>query len=294
MFLIKKNSYRLKTKDGSLHYIESRGQGPALIMVYGIACQMNHWVHQIKYLSKHFQVITYDLRGHMKSSVGDPSKLTVSGLAEDVLEIMDFLKLPEAHFAGHSFGVPILLDFASRFPQHVTSLSLINGFASNPLENFMGFNLPNLLLPIFNGLNQEDSSALQSVWSKFVDNPLAVLVSGASGGFNLDVTQLKDIEIYTRGVAHLDLNVFLPLFESLVQYNGFSHCSKISTPTLIVGGDRDRITPIKFQYEMHKLIKNSVLTIVPYGSHCCQLDFPNYVNLLIQKHVEENQQRLLA
>lgn len=294
MQLIKKVSFQFITQDGCELYIESRGQGPPLILVYGIACQMNHWNHQIKYLSKYFQVISFDLRGHVRSTIGDPSKLSVPGLAEDLIEIMDYLEVPSAHFAGHSFGVPILLDLASRFSVRVITLSLINGFSSNPLENFLGLNLPKLLLPVFNGLNKEDSKALQLLWAKFVDNPTAIIVTGASGGFNLDVTQLKDIEIYTRGVAHLDLNVFLPLFESLIKYKGESQCGSITSPTLIIGGTRDRITPLKFQQEMHKLIEGSKFKVVPYGSHCSQLDFPDYVNLMIQRHIEEHSLRLLT
>jgi pimeloyl-ACP methyl ester carboxylesterase len=294
MNLIPKRTFQFTTQDGSHVYGESRGQGPTLILVYGIACQMNHWVHQIQYLSKYFEVITYDLRGHAKSTVGDASKLTIQGLSDDLFELMDFLELPSAHFAGHSFGVPILLEFAAKFPERARSLSLINGFATNPMENFFGINISKFVLPTFIGLNQEDPQALQKLWAKFVDNPLAILVTGASGGFNLDVTQLKDIEIYTRGVAHMDLNVFVPLFESLVQYDGRSSCHKIQCPTLIVGGDRDRVTPLRFQAELHRLILKSQLVTIPYGSHCCQLDFPDYVNLLIKRQIDENHLNLLA
>jgi len=294
MNLVPKKTFQFTTRDGCQVYGESRGQGPALILVYGIACQMNHWVHQIHYLSKYFEVIAYDLRGHVKSTMGDPSNLTIHGLTEDLFELMDFLQLPSAHFAGHSFGVPILLEFASRFPDKTRSLSLINGFATNPMENFLGINVSKFVLPILKGLNQEDSKALQKLWAKFVDNPLAILVTGASGGFNLNVTQLKDIEIYTRGVAHIDLNVFIPLFESLVQYDGHLSCQMIQCPTLIVGGDRDRVTPLKFQAELHRLISESQLVTIPYGSHCCQLDFPDYVNLLIKRQIDESHLRLFA
>lgn len=292
--MIQKRAFNFKTQDGAEIHGEVRGQGPSLILVYGIACQMNHWVHQIKYLSKYFEVITYDLRGHVKSSMGNPNKLNLSGMAQDLVEVMDFLELPKAHLAGHSFGVPILIEFAAKFPERIQSLALINGFVTNPMDDFLGMNLPALLLPTLKGLNQEDSNALQKAWSAFVDNPLAVLVTGASGGFNLKVTDLKDIEIYTRGVAHLDLNVFLPLFEALIQYDGRLSAAKITAPTLIVGGEKDKITPLKFQYQMHQLISASRLVEVPYGSHCCQLDFPDYLNLVLQRHIEDNHLKLFA
>jgi pimeloyl-ACP methyl ester carboxylesterase len=284
--LIEKQIFTFETQDGCQIYGESRGQGPAIVFVYGLACQMNHWIHQIKYLSQFYRVISYDLRGHVKSTLGSPSKLSVEGLAQDLKELLDFLELPQAHLVAHSFGVPILIEFASQQPERTQSLTLINGFATNPLENFFGFNVSKHLLPVFLGLNKEDPVALQKVWSKFVDNPLTVFITGLSGGFNLDVTKLKDIEIYTRGVAHLDLNIFLPLFDSLVNYHGLKSCLSLTQPTLIIGGEQDRVTPYYFQEQLHQHITSSEFVKVPYGSHCCQLDFPDYVNLLIQRHLE--------
>lgn len=292
--MIKKETFQFKTSDGAHIHGEVRGVGPTLILIYGIACQVNHWVHQVNELSKYFQVVTYDLRGHIKSSMGAADRLNIAGLTDDLYELLQYLDVPQAHLAGHSFGAPVVIEFAARYPAHVQSISLINGFIQNPLDNFMGINLPKLLLPHLKGLTQEDPKVMQTLWAKFIDNPLSMMVAGLTGGFNLKVTQFKDIEIYTRGVAHLDLNVFLPLFESLINYSGQASAHKIQAPTLIIGGEKDQITPLPFQKEMHLAIPNSDFKIVPYGSHCCQLDFPDYINLLIKQHIDKAQLTLFA
>lgn len=292
--MIKKEPFQFETSDGAFIHGEIRGSGPVLILIYGIACQVNHWVHQVNELSKYYKVITYDLRGHIKSTKGTPERLTLMGLTQDLHELLNFIDEPQAHLVGHSFGVPIAIEFAALHPQQVQSLSLINGFIDNPLDNFMGINLPKLLLPHLKGLTKEDPAIMQNLWGKFIDNPLSMLIAGLTGGFNLKLTQFKDIEIYTRGVAHLDLNVFLPLFESLINYSGQLSAQKIQAPTLIVGGEKDQITPLLFQKAMHLAIPNNDFKIVPYGSHCCQLDFPDYINLLIKQHIDKTKQHLFA
>lgn len=292
--MIKKVAFQFQTTDGAIIHGEKRGAGPTLILVYGIACQVNHWVHQVNELSKYFQVVTYDLRGHVRSSKGSSKRLTIAGLTTDLYELINYLDEPSVHLAGHSFGVPIVIELAAQYPSFVRSISLINGFIQNPLINFMGINLPKLLLPHLKGLTQEDPQVMQKIWANFIDNPLSMVIAGLTGGFNLKLTQFKDIEIYTRGVAHLDLNVFLPLFESLVNYSGQLAAQKIQASCLIIGGEKDQITPLEFQKELHLTIPNNEFKIVPYGSHCCQLDFPDYINLLIKQHIDRSQLTLFA
>jgi pimeloyl-ACP methyl ester carboxylesterase len=85
----------------------------------------------------------------------------------------------------------------------------------------------------------------------------------------------------------MDLSAFLALFESMIDYDSTDVLEKIKVPTLIIGGRSDSVTPIKTQKMMHKKIKNSQLLLVPYGSHCTQLDMPDLVNLRISRFLKE-------
>ena len=107
-------------------------------------------------------------------------------------------------------------------------------------------------------------------------------------GFNIRLTQFKDIEMYGRGVSRLELIYFFELFEQLLQFEGSSVLPNIDCPTLIIAGDKDNLTPISFQREMHKAIRNSEFLLIPYGSHCSQLDFPDFVNLKLREFVLKN------
>ena len=80
----------------------------------------------------------------------------------------------------------------------------------------------------------------------------------------------------------------MPMFEDMMSFDGYAIAAKIELPTLIIAGDRDFVTPMKFQEELHESVKGSELIVVPYGSHCTQLDFPDYVNLRLEKHFNGN------
>lgn len=274
--------------DGTSIYYEIRGEGEPLILVYGIACLMNHWHHQIEFFSKKYQVITFDLRGHQKSNpVVNLSELTMDSLSQDLLGLMDHLKIKKAHAMGHSFGVPILINSYRLQPERFKSFTFINGFAKNPIKGMFGLDV---VEPFYRFVRQQYKTLpdlWNSLWKVAIDNPMSMTIAALAGGFNLRLTQFKDIEVYMRGVARLNLQVFLDLFESLMNYDGEVTLPDIKIPTLVLSGERDMVTPLKFQTHMKDLIPNSEFVLVPYGSHCTQLDFPEYTNLKLEKFLEE-------
>lgn len=285
---VQKETGVFKTSDGAELYYEVRGEGEPIIFVYGIACVLNHWHHQLSYFSKRNKVYAFDLRGHAASTSPTPEKLTVTGMAEDLIELMDHWGLKSAHLVGHSFGVPVVLQAYGLAPDRVKSLTFINGFAKNPIKGMFGLDVIEPFFHFAKNAYYQNRGLFNLIWRNAVDNPLSILMSGLAGGFNLKVTQLKDIEIYARGVTQMSLDVFLPLFEDMMGFDGSDIAASIQVPTMIMTGDRDFVTPFKFQEELHHAIKGSEFVRIPYGSHCCQLDFPDYVNLKLEQFVSKN------
>lgn len=268
-------------------YYEVRGEGEPLVLVYGIACIINHWHHQIEYFSKNYKVITFDLRGHQRSNpVGDMTQLSMDAIAKDVLGLLKHLGIKKAHFAGHSFGAPIILKLYDVSPRSVMSMTFINGFARNPIKGMFGLDIVEPFFYFVKTQYHNQPDLWNTLWKMAVDNPISIYLAALAGGFNLKLTHFKDIEIYLRGVARLNLDVFLTMFEVLMEYNGESVLKKIEVPTLIISGEKDMVTPIKFQFHFRDMVKNSEFILVPYGSHCTQLDFPDYTNLKIEKFLE--------
>jgi len=285
---IEKTTGYYKALDGTPIYYEVRGQGEPIVFIYGIACLMNHWHYQVEHFSKTHKVILFDIRGHHKSTpVANANNMTFEHLAFDLNGLMVHLGIEKAHMVGHSFGVPYLIKTYEQFPEIFKSLIFINGFSRNPLKKLFGVEFVEPLFNFLRDQHRKSPDLWNALWRGMIDNPIAFQVAALAGGFNLRLTQFKDIEMYGRGVSRLELSLFFELFEKLLQFDGNYILPNISCPALILAGDKDMLTPPSYQQEMHKLISGSELMKIPYGSHCSQLDFPEFVNLKLAEFVNK-------
>ncbi len=293
MIEIAKRTGTIESYDGTSIYYEERGAGKPIVLCYGLACLTNHWIHQIRYFSQNYRVIVFDYRGHHNSGTpNDRSELTVDALVKDIRALMTHLDLQQASLWGHSYGVQLLLRYYDLYPATVSNLVFINGFAKNPIHGMFGSVLgPETVGHIFRGVQASYKLApapIAQLWRAAVTNPLSIPLAALAGGFNLNLTSIKDIEVYARGVAALDIETFLKLFEEMMEYDGTAVLEKITAPTLIVSGSTDGVTPAEHQYEMQRRIRGAELLRVPYGSHCTQLDLPEFVNLRVEKFLQQH------
>lgn len=289
MDTIAKQTGTFQSFDGTPIYYEVRGEGEPLILVYGIACLMNHWHHQVRHFSQDMKTVVFDLRGHHRSQpLQDPTKLRMEDLAEDLIALVDHLGLPSAHFAGHSFGVPVLLAAYEKRPDLFKSLCFINGFAQNPIKNMFGLDVVEPFYHFVRSAYGKSPDLWNTLWRMAVDNPVSMRLAALAGGFNLNLTHFKDIEVYARGVAHMELPIFLDLFSSMMEFNATERLHEIKVPTLVIIGENDRVTPKHLQDDFERLIPLVEVMHVPYGSHCTQLDFPDYVNLRMKTFWEKH------
>jgi pimeloyl-ACP methyl ester carboxylesterase len=290
--MISKKTGYMESFDGTPIYYEVRGDGPPLFLCYGIVCTTNHWINQIKYFSKNFQVIVFDYRGHHMSAIPtNRDNFSIDAFAQDVKYLADHLGVKKASYVGHSFGAQVLIRTYDMFPEIFHNLIFINGFATNPIKGMFGLDVATSMFNIAKQGFEQLPETISYLWKMAVTNPITMRVSAMLGGFNISLTSFKEIEIYTRGVAGIEMDVFLRAFEHMMNYDGTPVLERIEVPTLIIAGNKDNVTPLSFQRNMHNKIKGSELLIVPYGSHCTQLDMPDFVNLRMEKFL--NQQNFI-
>jgi pimeloyl-ACP methyl ester carboxylesterase len=206
--------------------------------------------------------------------------------------LLTHLDIQHASFWGHSYGVQLLLRYYDLFPETVKNFVFINGFATNPIRGMFGQVLgPEAITKVFRAFQEGYKLApqpLAALWRAAVLNPISIPLAALAGGFNLSLASIKDIEVYARGVASLDIEIFMTLFEEMMDYDGTAVLDQIRVPTLIVSGTKDGVTPASHQYALQKRIRGSELLRVPYGSHCTQLDLPEFVNLRAEKFLAQH------
>ena len=275
-----------KSFDGTSIYYEVRGEGPPILFAYGIGCLINHWNKQIKYFSQTNTTIVFDYRAHHKSDIpAKEDQVRLEDLAKDIISLLEYLNIKKTHICAHSFGVPVVLSAFEQNPELFSSFMFLNGFVTNPIDGMFGSDVSHYIFNAIKTLQMYVPETTNYLWKKLLDNQVSAIMLGLAGGFNLNLTEFKDIEMYVRGLSILHLDSFIKMFEHMTEYDGSETLKTITAPSLVIGGKKDLVTPLKFQKQMHKLLPNSELVTIPYGTHCSQLDLPELINLKIEKFI---------
>lgn len=107
--------------------IFGKSDGEPVVLLHGGLANANYWGHQVPVLAERYRVIVMDSRGHGRST-RDERPYGYELMASDVLELMDFLKIPKAAVVGWSDGAILGLEIAIRHPSR---LSKLFAFAAN-------------------------------------------------------------------------------------------------------------------------------------------------------------------
>jgi pimeloyl-ACP methyl ester carboxylesterase len=103
------------------------GQGEPVIFLHGGLANANYWGLQVPEVARHYKVILMDSRGHGRST-RDDRPYGYDLMADDVVALLDFLRIKRAAVVGWSDGGILGLDLAIRHPDRV---SKVFAFAAN-------------------------------------------------------------------------------------------------------------------------------------------------------------------
>jgi pimeloyl-ACP methyl ester carboxylesterase len=113
-----------------LVHVEQAGEGEPLILLHGFGASTYAWRKVIPGLAASFHVIAIDLNGFgYTERPKDFESYTREGQADLVLRVMDALGIDKAHFMSHSYGGGITIWLASRHPERLRSMVLVDSSA---------------------------------------------------------------------------------------------------------------------------------------------------------------------
>jgi pimeloyl-ACP methyl ester carboxylesterase len=124
----------ITAQDGTRLYYEEAGRGTPVIFVHEYAGDYRTWEMQMRFFSRAHRCITYSQRGYPPSDVpSDAAKYSQDIARNDVLALMDALKIEKAHVVGHSMGAYTALHVGINAPKRCISVVAAGcGWGSTP------------------------------------------------------------------------------------------------------------------------------------------------------------------
>lgn len=224
------------------------GHGEPLVMIMGLGGDQSAWKHQVSNFKKHYQVITFDNRGAGKSD--KPEEVySPTLMAEDAIQLMDFLEIEEAHILGVSMGGLIAQEIAINYPERILKLILASTFACQDDE--ANGPTPEMLaiaeLPIKKGVNR----LLDASFNKFFNRVFIVPL----------------IRFKTRRIRETEITGIRGQVDGIKGYDSLDRLPLIKAPTLVLTGTKDRVVKPESSNTLSQKIPNAKLVKIDNGSH---------------------------
>jgi pimeloyl-ACP methyl ester carboxylesterase len=263
------------TANGQSLYYEIHGNGPPLVLVMGIGYDATLWEpHQIPAFSAHYRVIAFDNRDAGRSSRAGEA-YTVADMADDIAGLLDALEIERAHVLGISMGGMIAQEFAIRHSGRLDRLVLTGTGAATARTKFD----PIATWDFVKSHDDEGMSfaAQQFVWlfsDSFLRNHEAV-----------DQT----LQMLAANEHPLDADAYHRQANAYRQHDTLDRLDQIAAPTLVVAGERDRLTPPWICREVAAGIPDARFRLVdgPGSSHVLPLERPDDFNALVLSFLGE-------
>jgi pimeloyl-ACP methyl ester carboxylesterase len=231
------------------------GNNPAILLLHGTGVSARSWTLQLQTLGHALQVLAIDLPGHGESDPID--KATLEGYADAAYSLLDALGTGPVFVAGHSLGGAVAQVLGARHPEVVRGLALLSTCVKLPETD-------GCLQRLYRCLPEP----IRKVLFLWMANKILFAPSASRQAVCLGMeeiltcrpeTTLKDV----AAAQAMDL-------QELAQ--------NLRVPTLILCGDRDKVTPMALSDRLNELIPGSRLRIVKGAGHMLPLEAPGQVN----------------
>ncbi len=253
---------KLALRTCSLEYsVDGPRTGIPVVLIHGFPFDKTMWEPQVEALKRRYYTITYDVRGHGKSEVGD-GQYTIELFVDDLIALLDHLKLSRAVLVGLSMGGYIALRAVERNADRVRALVLCDTRSEadtnegkirraaqaklvkeRPIEEFA-----DLLLP---GLFHEKS---------FSERPQAVA------------------HIRSTILATSPLSIAGTLIALAGRTDTTPALYSVRVPSLVLVGKHDALTPVSAATAIKEKLFGAQLQIIPDAGHVSNVEQPERFN----------------
>lgn len=248
----------VELRNVSLYY-EIYGKGFPLLLIAGLGSDCSGWALPVKDFAKYFRTILFDNRCSGRSNSKE-KKFAISNMADDVIQLLDYLNIDKTHIVGYSMGGFIAQEIAIKYPERISKLVLVSTASVISKRNYLLFN------EIYKQLKREgNSEAWIKRWafwlfsSKFFDDK-------------------NNIETFARNFLNYPYkqkaSEFKSQLDAIASFDSRRKTKKIKAKTLVISGNEDLLITPEESRILSKGISNSKFKILKGVAHYVYIEHP--------------------
>lgn len=240
------------------------GRGPLVVLSHALGCDLHMWDGVSAELAKNHEVIRYDHRNHGRSEcVSGP--FDMCSLAEDAAELIQAeSKGVPVHLVGLSMGGMMVQALAVSHPHLLASVTIANSSAYYPDKAPWSTRLETVRT---RGIPAIAPGAV----SKWLTPGYVATTEGAAAA-----------EMLMRTLVSNDAESYVACCEAVAGIDFRASNSKISKPTLVIGGTLDEATPLEMSAEIARSIPGAHLVTLA-AAHLSAVEQPTQFCSMLER-----------
>jgi pimeloyl-ACP methyl ester carboxylesterase len=255
-------------KDGTRLYYEESGSGTPMVFIHEFAGDYRSWEPQMRFFARYFRCVAFNARGFPPSDIPeDGARYSQTHARDDVIAVLDHLKIERAHVVGLSMGGFAALHVGIAYPERARSLVIGGcGYGAEPDKREK-----------FRAECEAAATSFEANWSeaakKYTLGPTRVQFQNKDPrGWAEFAQQFLEQSAKGHALTMRGVQMRRPSLWELVD-----RMKKIDVPTLILTGDEDDpcLEPALL---MKRHIATSGLVVLPYSGHTINIEEPEAFN----------------
>lgn len=230
----------MKNINGTRLYTKVIGTGEPVVIIHGgPGMDHSYFLPQMMALAKDYRLIFFDQRVSGRSAKDvDSTSITMKQFVDDIEGIRRAFKLDRMNLMGHSWGGLLAMVYASRYPDRVKSLLLVNPIAASSEYQAEALQTMNARF------TREDSVARSELSAALNQNPADVSLyeklfrlNFRANFFHRNFIDSLTLDFQPDFLTSSEKLRYL--FKDLPAFNFYPELAKIAAPTLILHGAYD-------------------------------------------------------
>ena len=252
------------SQDAHIHY-QTFGDisHPAIIFSNSLGTNYRMWQAQIDHFKNDFFVICYDTRGHGESS-SPQGPYTLEQLGQDVINLLDHLKIDQANFCGISMGGLTGQWLAIHHPKRFHHVVISNTAAKV-------------------GQQQAWNERAALVREQGLQ-PIAATAAARWFTEHFIANHAETVAQLQKSLAAGSAQGYANCCEALAEADLTAQIQTIDVPVLIIAGQQDPVTTVlDAQFMLERIAKAELVEI--NASHISNVESPEQFNQAVQQFI---------